>query len=238
MLVYAAAMAAALGGAAGGHVPVNWPLQWCDPARVQAASPAPLPSDSAPLRAIPFSVSLLPWSAAVLIRLTPDYRPIVECVVDEGAFTGFEPAAAEALADVVFSAPLAVNTAEKGGLYVARVSTYWGISWVEAPPPLPILPHCPRAGMPRWLLPPDAPKPASRVPPSYPDAALDLGIEGETVVVLDIFSDGTAIPKCFAKAAPPGWFEKASLDALSQWRFEPGIERGTYTVTVRFRMAE
>ncbi len=234
-----AVMVAGLAGAADAHVPVKWPLDWCAPARLQKASPAPMPNDSTALRDIPFSMSLLPWTASVLIRLTPDRRAIIECLVDEGDYTGFEPVAAEALADVVFSAPLAVNTAEAGGLYIARVSSYWGVSWVEPPPSLPILPACPALAwpfMPRWALPPKAPKPASRVPPVFPDAALYPGIEGEVVVVLDIFSDGTPIPKCLARSTPPGWFESASVSALSQWRFEPGTARGVYTVTVKFRM--
>lgn len=222
------------------HVPVKWPLDWCDPSRVQTASPAPLTSDSASLRNVSFSMSLTPFTAAVLVRLTPDYRPVIECVVLEGYETGFELPAVEALADVVFSAPMAVNAAEPGGLYLARVSTYWGLTWLDAPPPLPILPSCPpRDGWfgPHWLT-PKAPKPASRVTPVYPEQALDPGIEGEVVVILDIFSNGDAIPVCIRASSPPGWFERSTLDALAQWRFVEGIERGNYVVTVRYRMED
>ncbi|MFT3810042.1 MAG: energy transducer TonB [Micropepsaceae bacterium] len=222
------------------QAPVKWPLGWCEPSRVQNASPAPLPSESTSLRRVPFSMSITPFTAAVLVRLTPDYRPAIECVVDEGFETGFELSAVEALADVVFSAPVAVNTAEPGGLYLARISTYWGMTWLDMPPPMPILPRCPGFGewfRPRWLM-PDAPRPATRVPPAYPEQALSPGIEGSVVVVLDIFSNGDAIPKCIRAASPPGWFEKSALDALAQWRFQPGVERGEYGVTVRYRMED
>lgn len=222
------------------HVAVKWPLSWCEPSAIAAASPAPATSNSDSLLHIPFSVLPITFSAAVIVSLTPDNRPVIECVVDPGYETGFELEAVNAVADMVFSAPLAVNKAGPGGRYLVRVSTLFGVSWVDPPPPLPILPACERPNTAAWVWNrmPNAPKPAARVQPSYPRRALDEEIEGEAIIALDIFSNGDAIPLCLAGSTPPGWFENAALSAVSQWRFEKGVERGKYQVTVRFRLED
>lgn len=220
------------------HVPVKWPVAWCEPDVVVSASPAPATSNSDSLTRIPFSASIVPFSAAVIVSLTPEYRPVIECAIYPGHETGFERVAVDAVSDMVFSAPRAVNTAGPDGRYLVRVSTLFGVSWVDPPPKLPILPVCDGRGLGWFNGLPSAPRPASRVPPQYPVQALEEEIEGDVTVVLDIFSNGDAIPVCLGDAAPPGWFETAALSAVSQWRFEPGLERGSYVVKVKFRMED
>ena len=45
---------------------------------------------------------------------------------------------------------------------------------------------------------------------------------------------------CIASATPPGWFEMAAVEAVSQWRFDPPAEIGPrrYRVTIKFRMGD
>jgi len=231
------ALLAAQASAAEPHVPIKWPVPACAPQVVASASPAPATSNSDSLLKLPASASLIPMSAAVIVSLTPENRPVIECVIDEGYPTGFQIAAVEAISDMVFSTPRAVNEAGPGGRYLVRVSTLFGVPWVEQPPPLPILPKCAdSSGVWPWW--PNAPKPVSRTRPVYPSRAQEEGIEGSVVVVMDIFSSGAAIPQCFASAAPPGWFEEETLKAVAQYRFPEGTVRGGYTVTVRFRMED
>lgn len=237
-LLFLALFLAAPTAAAEPHVPVNWPTEWCDPEIVFSASPAPAASNSDSLAGLPFTTSVIPYSAAVIVSLTPENRPVIECVVDPGYETGFEQAAIEAVAGLVLSAPLAVNTAAPGGRYLVRVTTLFGISWIDPPPRLPILPACPGKATAGWLKPPNAPKPSSRVAPLYPARALEEEMEGDIRIVLDIFSNGDVVPQCFSNATPPGWFEHEALAAVSQYRFPAGTKRGLYTVTVKFRMED
>ena len=227
--------------AAAPHVPVKWPVRYCDPREVTAASPVPATSNSDSLSRIPFTDSLVPFSAAVLVSLTDAYRPVIECVVKPEVETGFENLAVEVVADMVFSAPQAVNTVARGGRYLARVTTLLGHSWIDQPPAQPILPAC-KYVVPwfhRDYRPVDAaPRPAHRVHPRYPSRAEEEGIEGTVTIHLDIFSNGDAVPNCLVSASPPGWFEKAALDAVAQWRFAPDAKRGIYSVTVRFRLRD
>lgn len=226
-----------IAAAAEPHVPVKWPVSWCPDGAVAATSPAPALSNSDSLRVIPFTISIFPYSAAVIVSLTPENRPVIECVVDPGYDSGFELTAIDAVAGLVLSAPLAVNTAAPGGRYLVRINTYFGISWVDPPPKLPILPKCPdKPGFWRWN--PDAPKPVSRMQPNYPVRALEEEIEGTVEVVLDIFANGMAIPKCFATTTPPGWFENEALEAVAQYRFPEGTKRGDYSVTIKFRLED
>lgn len=237
VLFWIAAALTGFASAAEPHVPVKWPVQYCDDGAAQVASPAPAVSNSDSLSTVPFSASIVPYSAALIVSLTPENRPVIECMVDPGYETGFEIFAIDAVAGLVLSAPLAVSTAAPGGRYLVRVNTVFGITWVDPPPRLPILPKCAeRPWFWRWN--PKAPKPVTRVPPTYPFRAEEEEIDGTVTIVLDIFSSGVAIPKCFAKATPPGWFEQNALDAVSQYRFPEGTERGDYTITIKFRMED
>lgn len=236
------ALLAAQASAAEPHVPIKWPVPACAPQVVASASPAPATSNSDSLLKLPASASLIPMSAAVIVSLTPENRPVIECVIDEGYPTGFQIAAVEAISDMVFSTPRAVNEAGPGGRYLVRVSTLFGASWVHAPPKLPILPACANLESRGAVLSGfDVPKPVSRVQPQYPPGAEGEGIEGKVSVRLEVFSSGRVTPVCISEATPPGWFEAAAVEAVAAWRFPqpegPG-QRFFYEVRIRFELME
>lgn len=217
--------------------PVTWPVPPCGPADIATASPAPLPSDTAALAELPFVARFAPASAALVVGLADDNTPIIRCIYWNERSEGLEGAAVVAVAGLRFSTPRVPNTVVKGGRYLVRVSTLLGFSWVQPPPRQPLLPPCPPRGATAQTG-VRAPKPVSRVAPVYPSAAENEAIEGAVEVWLDVFADGSVSPYCIASASPPGWFERATVDAVAQWRFDPPIEIGPrrYWVTVKFRM--
>lgn len=61
-----------------------------------------------------------------------------------------------------------------------------------------------------------------KVNPSYPRRAMKAGIEGTVEVVFTIDSDGNVQDPVVTTVNPKGWeFEKAAIEALLQWRYEP-----------------
>lgn len=215
-----------------------WPLPPCDEATVTAASPAPLPNDTASLSELPFFMGALPTGVAFVAALDTANRPVLRCFVAGASDPRLLATGSVAAAGVTFSTPLRPNAATPQPLYLIALSTNFGISWVMQPPPQPLLPWCPEnaSGVNASL--PDAPKPTSRVPPSYPVQAESAGIEGSVEIVLETFSSGAAVPRCIAASSPAGWFEYAAIRALEQWRFAPGAGPGPhrYRVNVHFRL--
>lgn len=213
---------------------VVWPLPPCSPRDVAMASPAPMASNTSSLRAMPFVVAIRPPSVAFVAGLDEANRPQLECYIAERSDIRLVAVGSVAAAGLALSTPKSPNPA---GRYVLRLWANFGMSWMTPPPPDPLIPRCvnladdePRAAI------PFAPKPVHRVAPKYPVSALREEIEGEAVVLLDIFSNGEASPACIDTGTPPGWFEQAALDAVAQWRFAQRDTMGRYRVTVKFRM--
>ncbi|MEQ8939334.1 MAG: TonB family protein [Gammaproteobacteria bacterium] len=68
--------------------------------------------------------------------------------------------------------------------------------------------------------------PTLRVPPVYPPRALRSGIEGVVTVEFTISTEGTVKDAEVVTAKPPGIFNKAVLNAISKWKFDPDIVDG------------
>jgi TonB family protein len=62
------------------------------------------------------------------------------------------------------------------------------------------------------------------VPPSYPDSAIQAGIQG-TVVVLALVCACGGIQRVQMASSIPG-LDGAAMDAIRQWIFSPGLVNG------------
>ena len=68
--------------------------------------------------------------------------------------------------------------------------------------------------------------PMVRVPPQYPDRAMQRGIEGRVLVEFTITRVGTVKDAKVIAAEPSSIFNKAALKAISQWKYNPKILNG------------
>ncbi len=68
--------------------------------------------------------------------------------------------------------------------------------------------------------------PLVQVPPSYPRRAERLQIEGFVMIEFTITPDGSVIEPVVIESEPPNVFDKAALQAIIQWKFEPRMENG------------
>lgn len=218
---------------------VTWPVLPCTAQEVASASPAPMVSDDHSLIELPFVVNWQPVSAAIVIGLDDTGGALIRCVYVNDQSVGLEGAAIVAVAGLKFAPPRLLNTSVPNGRYLVRVSTLLGFAHVDAPPQPSLLPVCgPSQASRQPVLP--APKPVSRVNPSYPAEALIEELEGWVTIRLEVYSDGSVSPLCLRGGAPPGWFEHSAVEALSQWHYDrppwPGLRY--YDVTVRFRLED
>jgi len=71
----------------------------------------------------------------------------------------------------------------------------------------------------------------SRVMPLYPTQARAHGIDGEVVLRAIVARDGH-VEKDIVIAQSSPLFDQPAIDALRQWRFEPGRDRGGRPVRV------
>lgn len=67
--------------------------------------------------------------------------------------------------------------------------------------------------------------PISRNHPEYPRRALDLRIEGHVIVLYDIASDGHVENIRIVEAKPNNIFNKAVIQAMKQWKYQPIISK-------------
>lgn len=104
-------------------------------------------------------------------------------------------------------------------------------------------PPPPRPGEPRKL---DGtmtpPKVISRVEPVYPEEAKKDRISGIVILALTITEDGSVSELRVVKALPHG-LDRAAVEAVSQWKFEPARREGkpveaTFNVTINFKLDE
>lgn len=65
-----------------------------------------------------------------------------------------------------------------------------------------------------------------REPAVYPKKALKKCIEGNVVVRFVVTTDGTTTDIEVMSSRPVGIFEKAAIEAVSKWRFEPRLLKG------------
>jgi protein TonB len=69
--------------------------------------------------------------------------------------------------------------------------------------------------------------PLVTVQPQYPDRALSRGIEGWVLVELTVTPEGTVVEPRVLSADPAGYFENATLRAVSRFRYKPKVVNGT-----------
>jgi periplasmic protein TonB len=68
--------------------------------------------------------------------------------------------------------------------------------------------------------------PTVRIKPVYPPRALRAGIEGVVTVEFIITGNGTVRDPIIVDANPPDIFDKAVLQAIQKWKFDPTIVDG------------
>lgn len=66
-----------------------------------------------------------------------------------------------------------------------------------------------------------------RVKPVYPQNAMNKNINGRVTIKLLVDRDGTVKTVEVLEAEPEGMFEEATVNAVSQWRFQPAKVQGT-----------
>jgi protein TonB len=74
-----------------------------------------------------------------------------------------------------------------------------------------------------------------RVEPVYPPAMQGARIEGQVVLDAVIHRDGTVGDVTVLKSTTP-LFERAAIDAVKQWRYQPIPYEGLLTLTVNFNL--
>jgi periplasmic protein TonB len=84
------------------------------------------------------------------------------------------------------------------------------------------------------------PEPVSQVPPAYPPELRKARIEGVVTLVFLLTEEGRVEAAKVETSTRPE-FEKPALDAISKWRFRPGMKDGqavrTYVrIPIRFRV--
>ncbi|MFN7695978.1 MAG: energy transducer TonB [Burkholderiales bacterium] len=84
-----------------------------------------------------------------------------------------------------------------------------------------------------------APKVVKKVPPEFPAEAVRKNITAGTVrAKLTIGPDGKVIDVEIVEAEPKRIFDRVSIDALKEWRFEPSPDKQTHEVKLVYRNDE
>ena len=66
------------------------------------------------------------------------------------------------------------------------------------------------------------PTPTHKINPIYPFKAKRLGISGRVLVQFRVGKNGSVSHIKILESTPPGVFDKAVLDAVSRWKYNPG----------------
>jgi TonB family protein len=79
--------------------------------------------------------------------------------------------------------------------------------------------------------------------PTYPDRARARNTEGWVDLEFTVTRDGTTRDAVVRAAEPAGTFDRAALDAVKRWRYEPRVENGQVVdqrveTRLRFRLSE
>ncbi len=74
----------------------------------------------------------------------------------------------------------------------------------------------------------DPPVPIRRIPPEYPAFAKNSGIEGDVVLEVEVFEDGSvgAVNVLKSLLPGPGGLDEAAIKAVKQWEFQPAKSGG------------
>jgi periplasmic protein TonB len=65
-----------------------------------------------------------------------------------------------------------------------------------------------------------------RINPEYPSRARSRGVEGWVQIEFTITPAGTVKDPKVIDAEPKGLFERAALEAISRWKYNPKVEEG------------
>jgi TonB family protein len=81
------------------------------------------------------------------------------------------------------------------------------------------------------------------MPPNYPARARERGTEGWVDLEFTVSKDGTTRDAVVRAAEPTGTFDRAALDAVKRWRYEPRVVSGNVVeqrveTRLRFRLSE
>ena len=81
------------------------------------------------------------------------------------------------------------------------------------------------------------------MPPNYPARARERGTEGWVDLEFTVSKDGTTRDAVVRAAEPTGTFDRAALDAVKRWRYEPRVVAGNVVeqrveTRLRFRLSE
>ncbi|HEU0223936.1 MAG TPA: energy transducer TonB [Steroidobacteraceae bacterium] len=88
------------------------------------------------------------------------------------------------------------------------------------------------------VLPESALKRTKVVAPTYPQRALEKGTEGWVDVEFTLAADGSVRDAAIKASEPAGTFDRAALNAVERWRYEPYLVNGAVTeprVSARLR---
>lgn len=72
---------------------------------------------------------------------------------------------------------------------------------------------------------------AFSLPPSYPRAALERGVEGFVVVGFDVDETGAVINPFVAEANPPKIFNRSAINAIQRFKYKPKQVGGKFVKT-------
>jgi len=129
-------------------------------------------------------------------------------------------------------APLPAGTDISDGLEQAREEVAEAAEEapriVEEAPPAPEPPAAPAA--PAAAAPDRAPVLVSSPPPRYPSQARRRRQSGTVLVRVDVGPDGVPTATSVVQSSQSRWLDKAALDAVRRWRFEPAMAEGRPTV--------
>ena len=93
------------------------------------------------------------------------------------------------------------------------------------------------------VLPENALKRTYFVQPVYPPRALERGVTGWADIEFTVARDGSTRDATVRAAEPMGVFERAALESVARWRYEPRVVNGAVvdqrvTARVRFQLAD
>jgi protein TonB len=74
----------------------------------------------------------------------------------------------------------------------------------------------------------DAPVPINPIPPEFPEFAKKTGIQGNVVLEVDVYKDGTLgkIKVLRSLLSGPGGLDESAINAVKKWKFQPGKSGG------------